>query len=479
MKPIVPTVVAALMLSVSCVSPPSAPMSQTGMFPPVSWQSGQIPTGMGKLVIGRPSEWDGASAACEILINGKQIASLDNGSYVQLYAEVGTYEARIDVSILGISAITTHYPSRTITIEEGKTSYLEWRLNEFSFGKAVTFGQFPSMDYAGLRVEDPSFAAIYLDGSTVALGGTVHPPVPAAPQGATALASADGGDRAATALDFNVPQGTSVLSKNVIAVVIGNRDYRHGTSPVKFALNDASAFRATLAKSFGIDSNDLWYYENAGLADMISLFGGEGEVKSSRVYRAASLRDAPVDLIVYYSGHGAPSTSGETKGKGYLLPIDADILSIESTGYAIDLLLANIETMKSAGIVGRCWLTIDACFSGQSGDGSLLVKNVSGLAIVPAVPKSAPKDSVIMLASSGEEFASWYPEKKHGLFTYFLLKGLAGAADANGDGSVSVPELSSYLQKWVPRFANGLNAQEQTPQVLESGEIGGFLKLKE
>ena len=178
MKPIVPTVVAALMLSVSCVSPPSAPMSQTGMFPPVSWQSGQIPTGMGKLVIGRPSEWDGASAACEILINGKQIASLDNGSYVQLYAEVGTYEARIDVSILGISAITTHYPSRTITIEEGKTSYLEWRLNEFSFGKAVTFGQFPSMDYAGLRVEDPSSAAIYLDGSTVALGGTVHPPSP-------------------------------------------------------------------------------------------------------------------------------------------------------------------------------------------------------------------------------------------------------------------------------------------------------------
>ena len=121
---------------------------------------------------------------------------------------------------------------------------------------------------------------------------------------------------------------------------------------------------------------------------MISLFGGKGEVKSSRVYRAASLRDAPVDLIVYYSGHGAPSTSGETKGKGYLLPIDADILSIESTGYAIDLLLANIETMKSAGIVGRCWLTIDACFSGQSGDGSLLVKNVSGLAIVPPSPRA-------------------------------------------------------------------------------------------
>ena len=244
-------------------------------------------------------------------------------------------------------------------------------------------------------------------------------------------------------------------------------------------MNDASAFRATLWRSFGIDTNDLWYYENAGLADMISLFGGEGGVKSSRVYRAASLRDAPVDLIVYYSGHGAPSTSGETKGKGYLLPVDADILSIASTGYAIDLLLANIETMKSAGIVGRCWLAIDACFSGQSGDGSLLVKNVSGLAIVPAIPKDAPKDSIIMLASSGEEFASWYPEKKHGLFTYFLLKGLAGAADTNGDGSVSVPELSSYLQKWVPRFANGLNAQEQTPQVLESGEIGGFLKLKE
>jgi hypothetical protein len=190
------------------------------------------------------------------------------------------------------------------------------------------------------------------------------------------------------------------------------------------------------------------------------------------------MRDTSTDLIIYYSGHGAPSTSGETRGKGYLVPVDADILSIQSTGYAIDLLLANIEKMQSDGIVGRCWLAIDACFSGQSGDGSLLVKNVSGLAIVPILPKNKPNDSVIMLASSGEEFASWYPEKKHGLFTYFLLKGLAGAADAKGDGTVSVSELANYLQKWVPRFANGLNAQEQTPQVLESSEIDGFLKLQ-
>lgn len=477
MKAAVSLAFLAFLLSISCASPPAAPLDTQGIAAPDFGQSQEIPEGMGRLVIGRSSSTSVPGGGFEIQINGKHIASVDNGSYVQLYAEAGTYEAKMGWSVLGSPF---YIFSQTIIIEAGKTGYLEWRHAGLSSGKLATFAQFPQLNYGRMQAEDPYCVAIYLDGSTVARGGAVHSPLSASPRSESAVAGpGSDADEDSTALDFDVPRGTSILSKNAIAIVIGNRDYRHGTSPVKFALNDAAAFRETLLRSFGIDPNDLWYYRNAGLADMISLFGGEGGVKSSRIYRTASLRDTPADVIIYYSGHGAPSTSGTTKGKGYLLPVDADVLSIESTGYPIDLLLANIETMKGDAIVGRCWIAIDACFSGQSGDGSLLVKNVSGLAIVPAFPKEAPKDSVIMLASSGEEFASWYPEKRHGLFTYFLLKGLAGAADAKGDGSVSVAELSSYLQKWVPRFANGLNAQEQTPQVLESGEIGGFLKLKE
>jgi len=40
---------------------------------------------------------------------------------------------------------------------------------------------------------------------------------------------------------------------------------------------------------------------------------------------------------------------------------------------------------------------------------------------------------------------------KHGYFTYYLLKGLKGAADVDRDGFIDVNEISSYLNREVPK----------------------------
>ena len=95
---------------------------------------------------------------------------------MQLYAEAGTYEARMGWSILGIPF---YILSQTITIEAGKTSYLEWRHAGLSSGKLATFAQFPRLDYGRLQAEDPYCVAIYLDGSAVAQGGpSILPSLP-------------------------------------------------------------------------------------------------------------------------------------------------------------------------------------------------------------------------------------------------------------------------------------------------------------
>lgn len=52
-------------------------------------------------------------------------------------------------------------------------------------------------------------------------------------------------------------------------------------------------------------------------------------------------------------------------------------------------------------------------------------------------------------------------ELGHGMFTYFVLKGLNGAADENHDGSVSVDELYGYVRTSVQRAARRQN-REQT-----------------
>jgi hypothetical protein len=450
-----------------------------------------IPAGMGRVVFGRPGSYSMSAILIQATLGQTRVASIQNGSYAAVLAEPGEYQLRLEGFAFG--AVAPMYGALLrATVRDGATVYVELNPMVMTMNFADMFAVLdaPRLNYAALARVQPLVAAVKADGTGRAAPAAAAAPAPAAPaaKAPAAAASAKAPPAAKAEAQVAVAEagknpvvpaaGKSSLSKNVIAVVIGNRDYKRGTGSVAYALNDAAAFRDLLVKSFGIDQKDIWYGENLGLADLMSIFGADDGYKKSRIYRTASMRDGPADLIVYYSGHGAPSTSGETKGKGYLVPVDADLLAIQNTGYPIDALLENIAAMKKDGVIGRSWISFDSCFSGQAGDGGLLVKNVSGLAVMPVAPKAKIEGAVVMFASSGEEFASWYPEEKHGLFTYFLLKGLSGAADANGDRSIGVGELDAYLRKWVPRFANGINAQEQTPQVLSSGEIAGFLTLK-
>jgi hypothetical protein len=74
-------------------------------------------------------------------------------------------------------------------------------------------------------------------------------------------------------------------------------------------------------------------------------------------------------------------------------------------------------------------------------------------------------DITVFEAASGREISSGYPEQRHGLFSYFLLKGLKGMADADGNRAITVGKLFSYVKTNVPRLA-GQMGREQTPQLL-------------
>jgi len=56
-----------------------------------------------------------------------------------------------------------------------------------------------------------------------------------------------------------------------------------------------------------------------------------------------------------------------------------------------------------------------------------------------------------------------------GLFTYFVLKGLQGAADLNRDGAITIGEMEQYIQDEniaVPYFSRREFQRLQTPQVI-------------
>jgi len=237
-----------------------------------------------------------------------------------------------------------------------------------------------------------------------------------------------------------------------VAVVIGNRDYQNkDIPPVSYAIRDATQVRKCLIKTFGYREGNIIFKTNATKGIFENTFG------SAKNYKAMLydyITPGKSDVFVYYSGHGAPSI--ETK-KGYILPVDGNPNNVSIGGYALELLYRNLAKLRARSIT----VVTDACFSG-----ALLFKKASPVGIIVENPLVALKNASVMNSSAGTELSSWYPEKGHGLFTYYFLLGLAGKADSNGDKQLTLGEISSYINDNVPYMARKLHSgRKQTPRI--------------
>lgn len=259
-------------------------------------------------------------------------------------------------------------------------------------------------------------------------------------------------------VDVEIPQGKGP-NPDGVAVVIGNRDYasRHREVPdVEFAIRDAAVVKEYLLKALGYQEGNILYYTNATNGDFRSLFGTR-EVPEGRL--AHLVKPGKSEVFVYYSGHGAPDVGEQ---RGYFVPVDCAPGEVRLNGYPLDLFYENLGRLKARSIA----VVIDACFSGGS-QGGMLIAAASPLGIRVIDPALRLPNGAVFTSSSGEEISSWYPEMKHGLFTYFFLKGLQGAADANQDGQILAGELHRYLSdpsEGVPYWARRLyQGRQQTP----------------
>lgn len=244
----------------------------------------------------------------------------------------------------------------------------------------------------------------------------------------------------------------SKINKYGVAVVIGNRDYKDkDIPPVKFAINDARLVKEYLVSTLGFREGNIIFAPNASKGIFEEIFGTHDTYKG-KLYNY--LTPGKSDIFVYYSGHGAPSL--ETK-KGYILPIDGNPNNVQIGGYALDLLYHNLAQLNARSIT----VVTDACFSGAP-----LFKKASPVGIVVKNPLATHAKTTIINSSGGTELSSWYPEKGHGLFTYYFLRGLGGAADINKDHKITMAEVKEYVSDNVPYMARTLyDGRKQTPSV--------------
>jgi hypothetical protein len=247
-------------------------------------------------------------------------------------------------------------------------------------------------------------------------------------------------------IEINIPVNSK--KKFRYALIIGNEDYSSFQSNlnkeqnVPFAINDARTFKQYALKTLGVKNENCFYLINAT----------KGQIQQyiDLICKIVSKENSNAELIFYYSGHGYPDEISKTS---YIIPVDISASTIENA-ISIDSILEEFQKSRA----NKIYCFIDACFSGGSRGNDLLVTR--GVKINPK--KINISDNIIvMTASSDTQSALSYKEKKHGMFTYFLLKKLQLTK-----GKVKFGEWFNFVKEKVSVFSLKINYKEQDPKIL-------------
>lgn len=244
----------------------------------------------------------------------------------------------------------------------------------------------------------------------------------------------------------------SNMDNNTFALIIGNEQYKEEAS-VEYAINDAKAVCDFFENNLGIPNKQIKYIENATYNDIRRAVNW--------LVQAMNFSQNKGRAIFYYAGHGIPN---ESDNSSYLLPYDGVGSDIESA-YSLKTLYEKLGASNAKSII----VLLDACFSGSKRENAMLA-SARGVAI-KAKPASPQGNMVVFSAAKGDETAYPYKEKKHGMFTYYLLNKLQ-----ESKGKITLGELGDYLQKEVSRQSFLENNKTQTPTVSASPSLGASWK---
>jgi len=200
------------------------------------------------------------------------------------------------------------------------------------------------------------------------------------------------------------------------AVVIGNNQGERGEAVLQYAERDAERFAGVLVDVGGLS-----------VQNVVTLLGSDVDaVRSALIAVNDRIRNEHAEsamLIVYYSGHA-----------------DAGALHLGATRLEVN----QLEQLVRGSSASFRLLAVDACRSGVL----TRVKGGRRSAPIPiATSETIPADGVVFWsASAASEDAQEADEIQGSFFTHYLVSGLAGPADVNGDGAVTTDEAFEYAR---------------------------------
>lgn len=253
-------------------------------------------------------------------------------------------------------------------------------------------------------------------------------------------------------VDIDIPI-TNYKSNYRFALIIGNEDYsKYQTGltnevNVDYAINDAEVFSTYCINILGVPEDNIFLLKNA--------ISTEIKREINKISKMMMYTRGKAEVIFYYAGHGIPN---EKTKEAYIVPVDVSSQNIED-GVKLSWIYSKLTEYDSKFVL----VFLDACFTGGARN--------QGLFAARGV-KIKPKENIItgncvsFTSSSDIQSSLPYKEKKHGMFTYFLLKKIK-----ESKGDLTLGELSDYLYENVALNSLRINSKEQTPKTLVSPSI--------
>ncbi|MFH1724641.1 MAG: caspase family protein [Elusimicrobiota bacterium] len=404
------------------------------------------PPGKGLLYIVRRPRVHQLATRLDVYIDAKKVGLLTNKSYLNFAVEPGERKIAVmhpQAKYTIAKTFRENAGRAAVQVEAGKTYYLKTEFLAFKNGGGV-FSELLDEE-AGKAMVAKSILGIYGSEERVPgddqMAGNGHAAVPSqAPPPAVRPAAATAERKVS---DVDTPGYHSKERPDDFAVVIGIDGYKN-LPDAQFAERDAQTMRDHLI-AMGYPKRHVVLLKGDAAT-------GNGMRKYLEEWLPRNVKPTS-NVFFYYSGHGAPDVES---GKAYLVPWDGDASFLKSTAYPVGQLYASLNKLRAKRIV----VALDACFSGAGGR-SVLAKGARPLVMKVDEGISLKGGIALFTAASGTEITTTLEDEGHGIFTYYFIKGLQGAAK-NAAGRITARSLYQYLKPKVQDEAR-LQNREQTP----------------
>ena len=236
------------------------------------------------------------------------------------------------------------------------------------------------------------------------------------------------------------------------AVIVGINDYADPAIPdLKYAESDARAMYDTLTDPA------IGRFPKGNVTLILGKEATPSKIKAA-LYKLRGV-DKEDLVIVFYSGHGAKE--GE---EAFWVTQNAEKAALPVTSLTNSDILKRLAQIPSQRLV----VLLDCCYAASTVKKSL--EDPGKL-----FGEFAGKGRVTIAGSADKQEALEYEDKKSGVFSYFLVHGLRGAADSNTDGVVTFDEIWAYLGRNVRKASVKQGGLHEPVIITKDGVTPQFL----